>query len=232
MEHLSAIVAAGKFFLEVASKVRAAFRSRRKGSPGAIELGTLLELYGCAVRLTGYSAQVRRIFKLAPDQVSDADRRMYYLFVREIRLFARCVCRMDLCILDIYYPGLGQHISRSIIGDMFVLTWARDLAEQYGMSATDIPELADAFYKWTTHGQVEFSTFNALWGEPQYSVEGKDPQTMLDIPHSHEVRQALLELMTTLDECRGLIGEVVRENWGFRELTASPKDEQDHDGGS
>jgi len=223
MELVSALVAIGKLFVDVTKEIRTALQERKKDAINPIELGSLLALYGSATRLGGYSAEIRRIVGLDPSEIGKNEEQFLIQFFREIHFFGENLKNMNLCVIDIYYPGLGENLCRVIRHEINVLRYFESkLVPAYNINTQEIPKILHLFLS-------HYNGYLGQWENEFYlqrritTYMGFEEDIVEGILDDVELRKALVSLTYALDECRIMIANIVRENWDFKELIGTRK---------
>jgi hypothetical protein len=221
--------------------VRSAFQKR---SDNRADVSVLLELYGSIISLCARAQRIRAILparssaslndaamltengdesdelelgNLCSDEIREFDG-----FCQEILVFGRCLTEVNLAAIDIYFPGLRDDLLRLAHEDVaFRYMYVREIAPlKYGFADREPPtvliEFLDRYKGWgpTSVGRQLMLQFDS---EAAESLRKDGYDKYRDMPARVSIA-GVLRIIELLEACRAAIRNIVRENWGFRDL--------------
>jgi hypothetical protein len=221
---ITSFTALGNLFIDLIKEIRIAIKERKNDAKELIQAGNLLILYGSATRLSDYSAKVKHILELESKEICKNDKQVFNIFLSEIQFFGINLKNTNLSAIDIYYPGLGRELNRLINGDILLLVYFRDkLAPSYDINTKKIPKILDVFLRnygpmgYWCQETFDWHAYPGFWQDFAYP---ELPENCLD---NFELRREIVSFIDTLEECRNIIANIIRENWDFKELTKTGK---------
>jgi hypothetical protein len=181
------------------------------------EVGALIELYGSAKRLSTRVKQILAVTRqqqLEPraEQGTGAQTgRPFEEFFQELKAFDLALSTLGFMTIDVYYPGLSADILSVIGSDIaFGQYYNSKVVPKYGLNKMAVPltflELVD-----TISGDFGYQPVLADKAAHEVSRDEPGGEEVLDVTE-------LGRLYTGLERCRNLIGDIVRQNWSFRDV--------------
>jgi len=118
MDPATVLTTFGKVALDLAKEIRSLLADRGQAKESLVSRGGLLKVYGSLVVLEGYAAEIRRVAERQPPNLSNAEKHLMPAFLKEIHVLADALKNLNLSVLDIYYPGLGEELRLVIDRDI------------------------------------------------------------------------------------------------------------------
>ena len=225
----------GESILSTLQDVRSAFAGT---PPDTLEISALLALYGSILTLCARAKRITKLITAHSGDPSDptvvriadlspAEVDQFSGFFEELLNFGNRFSEVNLAAVDIYYPGLREDLL-SVTGRDVDFSWAytQKIAPKYGLENRTLPQILVQI----------LDNYSGDWGPEnvggQLMLELRapcpvDPDGLFyrhrDIPDAVFMNR-MLEISSLLENCRSAIGEIVRENWKFRDLhEANPR---------
>ncbi len=190
--------------IDIVKGIKEYFIQKKEFTSNLVTIGVLIELYGIITKLVGYS----NILKKTSDKNERAG--LYHEFLHEMCKFMKCLENVNMTILDIYYPEVKEKLYESLRNDFTFLS-AIEIAGDfsYSINHKDAQKVLSVINK-----------INELKHTEVYkaAINDQDFYTHQTISFQKNIQKILVSLTETLNECRICIGELIRENWDFKEL--------------
>lgn len=194
-----------------------------------VDLGSLLTLYGSAARLAFCADKVSLLLDDQQGAFSEEDVAYISKLLSEVNVFTERLLDLHMSILGFYYPGLAHSLLYMIMGDFYVVKWVQEeLVPKHNILERDVPKVVDFFCR-LTDLRVSLWQSGFLFDEhipaQDWSTSNFGPPLPVDnsgiriLASNADGRQALAALVDMAKEAQVLIGEVVSDNWSFKELS-------------
>ena len=158
----------------------------------------LLALRDASLTLRQTLANISEVIN-AEGPITQAGKRRIHEFIERVNLFVTRLNRLNLSIIEIYYPELRIKSEMLYNPDMDILFYIQGrLGPRFNEK---IPNIIESFSKFQMNGELisQYSAFTRLVSDD-------------------EVKGALAQLRDSLERCEALIAATIRENWDFKEL--------------
>ncbi|MBK9315813.1 MAG: hypothetical protein IPM55_16440 [Acidobacteria bacterium] len=224
MDLFTSFTSLGNLFLAVLKEVRESLAQKKANSLSLIDIGSLFELYGSATKLSGYCVQLSESSWKKAGSITKEDKRFLFFFLKELRQFGSILKNVNMTVIDIYYPGLGKELDWVSRGDIGLLRYFEEsLMPRFGIKDHNIDKIVKVFLdnytptEWLPEGQIDL--FIGYKTRAPYPVmEVPNEGQLFDDSEYLMIRNCLLSLSQSLDNCREIIGQIIRENWDFKDL--------------
>jgi hypothetical protein len=216
----------------VLEEIRAALHNKPHGRA---DIGSILALYGNIVSLCARAKRIKTIITnhcqkkdenvLVLDDLTTREAEQFSGFFTELLEFGSSLSEINISVIDIFYPGLKNDLMAAVGRDIdFSWYYGAHIAPKYKFTVADMPRtlfmVLDKFdCDWGPqnmggHLLLEFKAKGSgSWGDRDDGLFSE----YRDIPTEIFVNN-FLEISDTLERCRQIIGDIVREHWNFRDL--------------
>jgi hypothetical protein len=193
-------ISLGNFLLDLTKEITSAYRNRDKSSLKGVEIDSLVELYRITKHLPFLCDDLSVIERWGDNEGLSEQ------FCDESLKFVSLLVDIDVRILDIYYPSLVG-IIRFVFWHEFMLGTFHDHIEKK--------------FKKEHHKKIKsiIGQLSQLGLLHWLYVGGTLPSVDSFLSNSSMIpKEELEKLKRALEQCNCELGELVRENWKFRDL--------------
>lgn len=172
-----------------------------------VTAGGLMEIYGLLTKLEELVPKAAQVLERADEQKRERhDQQVVQRCFDTIYEVVLRVRDLDLDILNLYYPGIGEAIRGTMHReDSMIRQFTNRIAPAYGLDIPSLPKSLQVFLH-------SFSTDHWLWEGDYYYYRdiGKvSPQDLLQ------------NVGASCKELRAIVGTMLREQWTLKDLAQS-----------
>lgn len=218
---------------EITAGFQAAIRSAVDAmgtEPSLFDLGSVIELYGCTLRLVVRADHLREV--LSHEVISDSDFEEYCVlrdgtalyralvdFFPLVGEFSDALSRLDAVVLDIYHPGLAGEIAGIAGADIDVIKRINGvIAPRYGLDPVDLPPYLVHYASWYLDVPLaDMLSRQILGGEQHLDIMA---EAGIPVFVDKREREMLTKLCDGLRSVRDGLAGLVRDNFSLPQLAA------------
>jgi hypothetical protein len=218
---------------EIIAGFRAVIRSAVDAmgtEPSLFDLGSVIELYGCMLRLVVRADHLREV--LSHEVISDSDFEEYCVlrdgtalyralvdFFPLVGEFSDALSRLDAVVLDIYHPGLAGEIASIAGADIDMIKRINGvIAPRYGLDPVDLPPyLVHYASRYLDVPLADMLSRQILGGERHLDIMA---EAGIPVFVDKREREMLTKLCDGLRSVRDGLAGLVRDNFSLPQLAA------------